>query len=86
MSETQATVAELEEYWDYLPTVQPGQWIDRYIETHRMPPWEDICFELSWQTYPLIKGGPFKRKHHGYRGVYRLVGLLRTTIQEIELR
>ena len=39
-----------------------------------MPPWQEICSDLSWHTY-LLDGGYFQKKHFGRCGVYRLVAL-----------
>jgi hypothetical protein len=37
-----------------------------------MPPWDEICSELNWQSY--LVGKRFAKRNHGYCGVYRIVG------------
>ncbi len=39
-----------------------------------MPPWNDLCSELDWELHTL-DDDYFSAKHHGYCGVYRLIGL-----------
>jgi hypothetical protein len=74
MSDQKIDVADLRAYWDYLGTIEEGFEIKQHVLTTKMPPWNDICIELSWRWYG-VNDGFFRRKHHGYCGVYRLVGL-----------
>ena len=74
MSTQQASVHELKEFWKYRENLKPGDIIENYIESSRMPPWDEICFELNWHLY-TVDGGYFSKKDHGYTGVYRLIGL-----------
>src|SRR5580704_4065015 len=39
-----------------------------------MPAWADLCSELDWESH-LVDAGYFAKKHHGFCGVYRLIGL-----------
>jgi hypothetical protein len=68
------TAHELEEYWKYIENLTDNDVIDRYVETSQMPPWDEICSELNWRTY-TVDDGYFSKRHHGYCGVYRLIGL-----------
>jgi hypothetical protein len=74
MSAKQISIGELLEYWKYAETLKPGDIIERYIEPHRMPPWNEICSGLNWQLR-TVDGGYFGSKEFGYAGVYRLFGL-----------
>lgn len=75
MSTQQVSVQELEKYWQRIETLNKiGDRIDDPITLCRMPPWNNICFELNWKTR-LLEDGCFSKKHHGYCGVYRLIGL-----------
>jgi hypothetical protein len=74
MSAKQISIGELLEYWKYAETLKPGDIIERYIEPHRMPPWNEICSGLNWQLH-TVDGGYFGSKEFGYTGVYRLFGL-----------
>jgi hypothetical protein len=73
MQNDPVTVNQLEEYWKAVSAAKEGDSF-HHIPLSRMPPWENICSELSWHHY-LLSGGYFSEKHHGYRGVYRLIGL-----------
>jgi hypothetical protein len=66
------SVRELEEYWEYRESLKDGDTLERHIGTYEMPPWDEICSELSWH---FDKVGRFSRKGHGYCGVYRIIGL-----------
>src|SRR5262249_37505994 len=68
----QYTVRDLQQYWNR-PTSN-GEVIYDFPLLHQMPPWNDICSQLHWELH-LVEGGYFRRKHHGYYGVYRIVGL-----------
>jgi len=72
--ELRASVSLLTKYWDDFHALSRGEALNYYIPSHRLPRWEEICSELPWHTY-LIDGTYFPKKHFGYRGVYRLVGL-----------
>lgn len=71
MVREQLSVGELQEYWK---TIKEGKVIPDYIETDRLPSWDDICWCLKWDVF-TVEGGAFTKKHHGYCGVYRLFGL-----------
>ena len=75
MVDSQVSVSKLQDYWRYIEGLKDSVVIEGYIPTSKMPPWDEICSELPWQTY-CIDGGPFRNKHHGYCGVYRLIGLV----------
>ena len=73
--EQQISVSELKEYWRQIENVENGSTIGRRcITTIEMPPWDKLCSELGWQLY-RADAGHFGKKHHGYSGVYRLIGL-----------
>ena len=70
------SVYELQQYWSEVEKLLAGQTKERVycIPGPCLPTWNDICSELDWELY-LLEGGHFSSKHHGYWGVYRLVGL-----------
>jgi len=74
MTDTRISVWELQEYWNYIETLEPGQVIERHIHGSQMPLWDKICSELGWRVHKL-DDGYFDRKRFGYCGVYRLIGL-----------
>jgi len=63
----------LRTYWKNLDSRPNGEPF-HVLSRREMPPWHDICNDLDWQMHTL-NGGYFSKKHHGYCGVYRLVGL-----------
>jgi hypothetical protein len=67
------SVCELKEYWAKVDALAEGEWIG-VIPLFHMPPWIEICSELSWEFH-RIKGGYFSAKSHGFYGVYRLIAL-----------
>lgn len=67
------SIGELKKYWRALGTLVEGESMNA-LHQRQMPPWEHICSELDWQLY-LVDEKYFRRKHHGYWGVYRLIGL-----------
>jgi hypothetical protein len=67
MPARQVSVRELEESWKSLGAAG-------YIATSEMPPWEHICWGRNWESMPLDDGA-FRKRSHGYCGVYRIVGL-----------
>jgi hypothetical protein len=68
------TTLELLHHWESLSNLSAGQIISR-IPLYRLPSWADICSRLDWRTYRLDDGF-FQKKHHGFYGVYRLIGLM----------
>jgi len=70
--EVKVSVAQLQSYWEWYKNLQNGQIIDRFVWTSKMPSWSEICGELSWRACGLDH---FRKKHHGFCGVYRLVAL-----------
>jgi len=73
MSNERITVSQLEEYWDAVSAAKEGDSF-QHIPLNRLPPWEKICSELRWHHY-LLSAGYFSGESHGFRGVYRLIGL-----------
>ncbi len=73
MHTQRVSVRELKEHWKAFDKLAVGQGLEA-IPLNLMPPWDEICSELNWQSY-LLEGGYFAQKHHGYCGVYRLVAL-----------
>jgi hypothetical protein len=69
----QLSVWELKKHWDELDALTIGQSLEA-VPRFFLPPWPDLCSDLSWHTY-LLGGGYFTKKDHGYRGVYRLIAL-----------
>lgn len=74
MSDDHISVEELKDYWKYIDNVQPGEIRTRGVLTSEMPPWHEICAELDRHLYKVSQGH-FTKKHHGFCGVYRLIGL-----------
>jgi len=64
------TVSDLKEYWELLHAGKTNN----VVYSWHMPKWAEICSEMDWETY-LLAGGYFSKRHHGYCGVYRLIGL-----------
>ena len=69
----QLSVYELKKHWRTVDGLVEGDSVDA-IPLWHMPPWNDLCSELDWKLH-LVEGGYFRRKHHGFCGVYRLIGL-----------
>src|SRR5258707_11675085 len=67
------SVGELKEYWAKVDALAVDDSIG-VIRLSYMPPWIDICSELSWQFH-RIDDGYFSAKSHGFYGVYRLIAL-----------
>ncbi len=64
---------ELKQYWNALDAMTEGESM-ACIPLCYMPPWNDVCSQLNWQSY-LLDGGYFSQKRFGYCGVYRLFAL-----------
>jgi hypothetical protein len=74
MSEQQISVQDLQEYWYYYGNLKEGDIIERHVGTSEMPAWHRICYDLNWRLFKA-DSGYFGKKHHGFCGVYRLIGL-----------
>jgi hypothetical protein len=70
----QISVYELRKHWEALDALSEGGGSVEIIPLSCMPPWNDLCSELNWETH-LVDDRFFGKKHHGYCGVYRLIGL-----------
>jgi hypothetical protein len=65
-------VRQLRECWEALEKGQSRAAIPLFC----MPPWYDVCSDLDWEMHlDLLDGSSFGNTHHGYCGVYRLIGL-----------
>jgi hypothetical protein len=71
--ELQFSVGLLKEYWKKISTLREGEAL-LSLSISQMPPWNDLCSELAWETHS-IEGGYFSEKNHGRCGVYRLIAL-----------
>lgn len=71
--ELQFSVGLLKEYWKKFNTLAKGEAM-LSISISQMPPWNDLCSELSWETHSIISGY-FSERNHGGGGVYRLIAL-----------
>ena len=69
MHSAQYSVGMLREYWK---RAESEGMISLSIS--EMPPWNDLCSELSWEFHS-IDSRHFSAKHHGGCGVYRLIAL-----------
>jgi hypothetical protein len=69
----QLSVNDLKAYWNQVDALTEGELIG-VISIREMPPWEEICQELSWHFH-RVDGGYFSAKRHGFCGVYRLIAL-----------
>jgi hypothetical protein len=68
------SVGLLKEYWKKFDTLVVGQAM-LSLTISQMPPWDDLCSELSWKTFS-ITSRPFSGRGYGHRGgVYRLIAL-----------
>ena len=68
IQQQQITVDDLRRKWEADVTIEN-------IPTQRMPPWDAVCFDLSWKPdcCPIL-GSRFKKLRFDYPGVYRLIG------------
>jgi hypothetical protein len=73
MHSPQLSVDMLREYWKKIDTLAEGEALIS-LSIFEMPPWNDLCRELSWEFHK-IGSGYFSAKNHGGCGVYRLIAL-----------
>jgi hypothetical protein len=67
------SVSSLQEYWERVNALGEGERI-LSLSLYEMPPWNELCSELSWETHS-IEDGYFSSRNHGFCGVYRLIAL-----------
>ncbi len=67
------SAAQLRNRWKQMAAATEVTAFD-VIPTWCMPPWEEICEQLSWQHY-VLDDGYFDAKRFGCCGVYRIVAL-----------
>jgi hypothetical protein len=73
MHQLQFSIGMLKEYWKKIGTLAEGEAM-LSLSINQMPPWNDLCSELSWEFHTIV-GGYFSAKNHGACGVYRLIAL-----------
>jgi hypothetical protein len=73
MHQLQFSVGMLEDYWKKVDALAKGEAM-LGLSIRQMPPWNDLCSELSWEFH-TIGDGYFSAKNHGFCGVYRLIAL-----------
>jgi hypothetical protein len=72
-TEVQFSVGMLKEYWEKIDALAEGEALFS-LSIFEMPPWNNLCSELSWEFHK-IDSGYFSAKNHGFCGVYRLIAL-----------
>jgi hypothetical protein len=58
------SVADLQMYWWEFDQLKEGEGM-MSLPHVQMPPWNDLCSKLSWQTF-IVGGGYFPSKSYGY--------------------
>lgn len=74
MHQLQLSVSMLKDHWKRFDALAVGESIVM-ISISQMPPWNDLCSELSWETHAIDDDSHFSAKNHGFWGVYRLIAL-----------